>query len=197
MTSPSPVPSAFNIARLTSPPAIQPNATNGTITPITNGTTVLSYARIGQPVGASAPLMAFSAVSNVSNSTAAVFGLGPQGQVILPDFTSNSTNGSTSYVFAGRAIPDFLPFLYLQANEDVSEAQVPVCSTCDGVLDCQYPGTTGSVFAICFSGQYLALGPAGSFSGADGGCEVVTLGLSPVSSAFGQTWGRRRGVRLS
>ncbi|GAB7358881.1 hypothetical protein MBLNU230_g4104t1 [Neophaeotheca triangularis] len=180
VTSPSPVPSLFNLARL---PAgtIQPNATNAT-TPSVNSTGILALARLSQPAGASAPLINFGPASN---ATATAFGLGPAGQLIIPDFTSNTSNTSntsTSYIVAGRAIPDFLPFLYLQPNEDVPEAQAPICSACDGVLNCQYPGTADNVFATCFSGQYLALGPVESFSGVDGGCELVTLGVSPVFS---------------
>lgn len=50
---------------------------------------------------------------------------------------------------------DLYPFQLLKTK--APSVNTPVCSACGGALQCDYPGTTGNTFALCYG--YLALGP--------------------------------------
>lgn len=47
----------------------------------------------------------------------------------------------------------------------------PVCSACNGILQCDYPGTFGNTFALCYG--YLALGDPKDFGRDTDGNGVV------------------------
>jgi hypothetical protein len=61
---------------------------------------------------------------------------------------------------------DVYPFEYLRVTSEPDDT--PTCYACNGVLQCDYPGTTGNTFAICFG--FLALGSPDVFN-SDGNTE--------------------------
>lgn len=56
--------------------------------------------------------------------------------------------------FITKNTVDLYPFEYLQTG--AATVNTPVCELCNGVINCNYPGTTGNTFALCYN--TLALG---------------------------------------
>lgn len=61
--------------------------------------------------------------------------------------------------FITKNTVDFYPFEYVQTG--AATANTPVCEACNGIITCNYPGTTRNVFALCYG--LLALGQPGIF----------------------------------
>ena len=79
-------------------------------------------------------------------------------------------------LFMAKNTQDLYPFALLQTTADA--ANTPVCEACGGILQCDYPGTTGNVFALCYG--FLALGQPGVFGldadeNGDVDCRAVDL----------------------
>ena len=68
----------------------------------------------------------------------------------------DTTDGNA---FIAKNNKDVYPFQLLQTK--AATANTPTCSACNGVLRCDYPGTKGNTFALCYG--YLALGPPDVF----------------------------------
>lgn len=92
------------------------------------------------------------------------------------DGMSRLVDVTAGRLFMAKNTQDLYPFTLLQT---VAEAEnTPVCEACGGRLQCDFPGTTGNVFALCYG--FLALGPRGVFGvDADGNgvvdCAVIDL----------------------
>ena len=87
----------------------------------------------------------------------------------LHDITGNDA-------FIAKNTDDLYPFELLQTTAPTSD--IPLCSACNGVLQCDYPGTIGNTFALCYG--YLALGPPNVFgidSNGDGHVDCVPITL--------------------
>ena len=67
------------------------------------------------------------------------------------------TTGGNAFI--AKNSEDLYPFELLQTN--ASTANTPTCSTCNSTLQCDYPGTKGNTFGLCYG--YLALGPSDVF----------------------------------
>ena len=92
------------------------------------------------------------------------------------DSMSRLVDVTAGDLFMAKNTQDLYPFALLQASAETGN--VPVCEACGGVLRCEYPGTEGNVFGLCYG--FLALGPREIFGqDADGGgevdCEVVEM----------------------
>ena len=77
--------------------------------------------------------------------------------------------------FLAKNGQDLFAFQLLKTK--AASKNVPLCSACGGTLQCNYPGTTGNTFAMCFG--YLALGPPDVFgtdpNNGNKDCERITL----------------------
>jgi hypothetical protein len=86
----------------------------------------------------------------------------------------HDTTGEDAFI--AKNIDDLYPFELLQTTAAASD--IPTCSACNGVLQCNYPGTVGNTFALCYG--YLALGPPdvfGNDSNGDGHVDCVPITL--------------------
>lgn len=95
------------------------------------------------------------------------FSIDAQGRLV------DTTGGDA---FIAKNSEDLYPFNLLQTT--AANADIATCFACDGKLQCDYPGTTGNTFALCYG--YLDLGPPSVFgkdSDGDGDidCEPITL----------------------
>jgi hypothetical protein len=127
--------------------------------------------------------------SNATNPPAnffkAIEAPGGSGIVLAPEAAADSfsidsqnrlvdTTGGDAFI--AKNTDDLYPFNLLQTT--AANANIAKCSACNGVLTCNYPGTTGNTFALCYG--YLALGPPDVFgkdSNGDGhvDCEPITM----------------------
>ena len=85
----------------------------------------------------------------------------------------DSTDGDA---FITKDSQNVYPFQLLQTT--AATANTPTCSACNGKLQCDYPGTKGNVFALCYG--YLSLGPESVFgkdSDGDGHVDCVPIVL--------------------
>lgn len=110
---------------------------------------------------------------------------GGSGLVLSPEAAADSFSLDSSNMlvditdgnkFIRKNLDDLYPFLLL--STEAASKNTPICSACVGVLHCDYPGTQGNVFALCYG--YLALGPKhvfGKDSDGDGviDCEPIKL----------------------
>ncbi|KAK5175300.1 uncharacterized protein LTR77_000438 [Saxophila tyrrhenica] len=81
-------------------------------------------------------------------------------------------------LFISRNTDNVYPWEFLVARAE--SANTPICSLCNGILSCDYPGTVGNTFAICEGA--LALGMPDVFHhdlGGDGDgdidCRAIAL----------------------
>ena len=82
-----------------------------------------------------------------------------QADFFTVDGMSRLVDVTAGRLFMAKNTEDLYPFALLQTTADVSNT--PVCEACGGRLECDFPGTTGNVFALCYG--FLALGPRGVF----------------------------------
>lgn len=78
--------------------------------------------------------------------------------------------------FLTKNTADLYPFEFLQTG--ATTLDTPICDACNGVLTCNYPGTIGNTFALCYG--FLALGPPGVFgkdANNDGMVDCVPIAL--------------------
>lgn len=78
--------------------------------------------------------------------------------------------------FLAKNTEDLYPFELLQTT--ASADNTPTCSACDNVLTCDYLGTKGNVFALCYG--FLALGQPSVFgkdANGDGHTDCVPIKL--------------------
>ncbi|KAK3711358.1 hypothetical protein LTR37_009738 [Vermiconidia calcicola] len=101
-----------------------------------------------------------------SNFFAAVDAPGGSGIVLTAEAAADSfaldssnrlvdTTGGNAFIT--KNTDNVWPFGLLQTT--AATANTPTCSACNGVLQCDYPGTTGNTFAVCYG--YLSLGKEG------------------------------------
>ena len=120
-----------------------------------------------------------------ANFFKAVTAPGGSGIVLTPEAAADSfmldsldrlvdTTGGDEFI--AKNSDDLYPFELLQTTAATSNT--PICSACNGKLQCDYPGTSGNRFALCYG--YLALGPPNVFgkdSNGDGLVDCVVIDL--------------------
>lgn len=113
-----------------------------------------------------------------TNFIKAVSAPGGSGFVLAPEAGADSfsldsaghlvdvTDGSQ---YLAKNTDDLYPFQLVRSK--APSKNTPMCSACGGALHCNYPGTSGNTFAMCYG--YLALGPKNVFAkDSDGDGEV-------------------------
>lgn len=108
--------------------------------------------------GSSGTLIVFDQTSGGSP-----FSLNAQSQL------SSTANGQV----LGKNTRDPFPYLFL--DDANPEGMTPSCSICNSTLTCDFPGSSGSVFALC--NGFLSLGSFGSSST----CQVIDLTILPLT----------------
>ena len=92
------------------------------------------------------------------------------------DFRSRLVDTTDGDAFIAKNTDDLYPFELLQTT--AATKNTPLCSACNGALQCDYPGTSGNTFAMCYG--YLALGQPDVFgkdSNHNGNIDCVPIKL--------------------
>jgi hypothetical protein len=167
---------------LTSLQAVTTESKTYSITTVTTSTVTQSY-----PTPTSFNIYYTNSSSNDTNPPAnffkAIEAPGGSGIVLAPEAAADNfmldsqdrlvdTTGGDAFI--AKNTDDLYPFELLQTTAATSN--IPICSACEGILHCNYPGTTGNTFALCYG--YLALGPPDVFgkdSNGDGHIDSVPI----------------------